>query len=201
MLGQKFDEALKLASDLHREQTRKETPIPYLTHLMAVSGLVLEANAYLRIDHIEDVAIGALLHDVIEDQGHQIDLEEIRQRFGDIVHRIVLDCSDAIVTQEGQAKPPWRERKVAYLAKIASKSQETLLVSCADKLHNARCILFDFDRIGDKIWERFNAGKSDSIWYYEALATAFDQAWPENPLLPEFKAAVRRLRVAAHSQP
>jgi len=197
MLGQKFDDALLLASSLHRDQTRKDVPIPYLSHLMAVAGIVLEANSYHRMDNIEDVAIGALLHDAIEDQGEKIGLEEIRARFGDTVHRIVLECTDAVITEKGQKKPPWRERKEAYLTKIAEKSRETLLVSCADKLHNARCIMFDYDRVGDRIWERFTAGKDGTVWYYRGLAEAFEKAWPENPLLADFQAIVRRMVIAA----
>ena len=193
MLGQKFDDALALASELHRGQIRKDAPIPYISHLMAVAGIVLEANAYHPMDNLEDVAIGALLHDSVEDQGHKIGLEDIRERFGDTVHRIVLECSDTVVTEEQQAKPPWRERKEAYLSKMATKSRETLLVACADKLHNARCIMFDHDRVGEKIWDRFNAGKDGTVWYYTQLASEFAKAWPENPLLPDFDALVQRM--------
>ena len=196
MLGQKFDEAIALAAELHRNQIRKDAPIPYISHLMAVASIVLEANAYRPMDNLEDVAIGALLHDAIEDQGHKIDLDEIRAKFGDTVHRIVLECSDAVVTEEGQEKPPWKERKATYLSKIASKSKDTLLVSCADKLHNARCILFDYDRIGDRVWDRFSGGKEGTVWYYESLAQEFAKAWPENPLLPDFQALVSRMVLA-----
>ena len=198
MLGEKFDEALKLASDLHREQTRKETPIPYMAHLMAVAGIVLEANAYHQFDDIEDIAIGALLHDAIEDQGHKINLKQIREKFGDRVHDIVHDCSDAVIEEEHQKKAPWRKRKEAYIAKIKDKPRETLLVSCADKLHNARSIMFDYDRIGDAIWDRFTAEKDETLWYYEGLCESFTQAWPENPLLPDFKAVVERMRKAVN---
>ena len=197
MLGQKFDDALALASQLHRGQNRKDVPIPYISHLMAVAGIVLEANAYHPMDNLEDVAIGALLHDAIEDQGDKIGLEEIRERFGDTVHRIVLECSDAIMTEKDQEKPDWEERKKAYLAKIKDKSRETHLVSCADKLHNARCILFDHDRLGDRIFDRFTAGKEGTIWYYRSLAEEFEKAWPGNPLLPDFQALVQRMIRAA----
>ena len=200
MLGQKFDEALALASDLHRDQTRKDSPIPYISHLMAVAGIVLEANAYHPMDNLEDVAIGALLHDSVEDQGKKIDLEEIRARFGDTVHQIVRECSDVVVTKDGPEKPPWRERKKAYLAKISGKTRETLLVSCADKLHNSRCILFDYERVGDRVWDRFNAGKDGTVWYYKSLADEFEKAWPENPLLPDFKALVDRMVQATNGQ-
>jgi (p)ppGpp synthase/HD superfamily hydrolase len=196
MLGEKFDEALKLASELHREQTRKGTPIPYLAHLMAVAGIVLEANAYHQFHDIEDIAIGALLHDAIEDQGHKIKLEEIRERFGQTVHDIVRDCSDAIIEEEDQEKAPWRERKEAYISKVRNKPPATILVSCADKLHNARSIMFDYDKIGDEVWDRFKPTKEETLWYYESLCEAFRQAWPENPLLPDFKAVVARMRRA-----
>lgn len=198
-LGKKFDEALALASELHRDQMRKGAPIPYLSHLMAVAGIVLEANGHHRMDNIEDVAIGALLHDSIEDQGHKISLDEIKERFGETVHRIVLECSDAVVTRKGEEKPPWQERKEKYLAEIASKSKETLLVSCADKLHNARCTMFDFDKIGDEVWIRFNADKDGIAWYYTTLAREFEEAWPDNPLLPDFKAVVARMESAIAS--
>lgn len=196
MLGTRFDEALQLARHLHRRQTRGDQAVPYMSHLMAVAGIVLEANAYHEFDNIEDVAIGALLHDAIEDQGHQIDLEEIRKRFGDKVHEIVHDCSDAIIEEEHQEKAPWRERKEAFIGKIRDKCRESLLVSCADKLHNARSILFDHARIGDAVFDRFKPDKRETLWYYESLAEAFEEAWPQNPLLPDFNAVVARLRRA-----
>ena len=200
MLGTKFDEALQLANELHRQQTRKETPVPYMAHLMAVAGIVLEANAYHQFDNIEDVAIGALLHDAIEDQGHKIKLEEIRERFGDKVCEIVHDCSDAIIEEEHQRKAPWRERKEAFIGKIRDKCHESLLVSCADKLHNARSILFDYERIGDRIWDRFKPEKEETLWYFERLAEAFEEAWAENPLLPDLKAVVGRMRKAVEGR-
>lgn len=200
MLGTKFDEALQLANELHREQTRKETPVPYMAHLMAVAGIVLEANAYHQFDNIEEVAIGALLHDAIEDQGHKIKLEEIRERFGDKVCEIVHDCSDAIIEEEHERKAPWRERKEAFIGKIRDKCHESLLVSCADKLHNARSILFDYERIGDRIWDRFKPEKEETLWYFESLAEAFEEAWAENPLLPDFKAVVGRMRKAVEGR-
>jgi (p)ppGpp synthase/HD superfamily hydrolase len=165
---------------------------------MAVAGIVLEANAYHQFDDIEDLAIAALLHDAIEDQGDKIDLAEIRKRFGQSVHDIVLSCSDAVIDRPGQKKPPWRKRKEAYIAKIATKSRGTILVSCADKLHNARSIMFDHDRIGDVVWDRFTADKTETLWYYEQLRDVFARAWPENPLLPDFVAIVDRMRNAVN---
>jgi len=161
------------------------------------AGIVLEANAYHQFDDIEDIAIGALLHDAIEDQGHQINLEEIRERFGDTVHDIVRDCSDAIIEEEHQEKAPWCQRKEAYISQIKDRPHESILVSCADKLHNTRSIMFDYDKIGDAIWDRFKPTKIETLWYYQSLCDAFAEAWPDNPLLPDFRATVARMRTAA----
>ena len=162
-LGPRFEQALVLAARLHREQKRKQTAIPYVSHLLAVAGLALEHGA------TEDEAIAALLHDAVEDQGGAATRELIRNRFGDAVADIVSGCSDA----EGPPKPPWRARKEAYLAHLAEASPSVRLVSLADKLHNARCILADYRVCGEAVWQRFSGGREGTLWYYRALVEAF----------------------------
>ena len=168
MLSDRFDEAFAFASRLHRDQRRKGTAIPYISHLMSVAALVLEHGGN------EDQAIAALLHDAVEDQGGEPTLEEIRLRFGDVEAQIVADCSDAW----GEPKPPWRARKEAYIYKLTKKDPATLLVSLADKTHNARAILNDFRQMGDELWGRFNGGKEGTIWYYQTLSAIYDEVIP-----------------------
>ena len=167
-LGPRFCEALTYAATLHATQVRKGTTIPYVSHLLSVAGLALEHGAD------EDTAIGALLHDAVEDQGGLPTLDEIRRRFGPAVAAIVEGCTDAHVTP----KPPWRARKEAYLAHLPQAGAATRLVSCADKLHNARAILGDLRRQGLTIYDRFNAGREGTLWYYRALVTAFAATGP-----------------------
>ena len=59
-------QALELAMNLHHDQKRKGTDIPYITHLWAVASIVGENGG------TEDQVIAALLHDSIEDQGDKI---------------------------------------------------------------------------------------------------------------------------------
>lgn len=159
-LSPRFDAACQYASRLHRDQVRKGTTIPYLSHLLAVAAIVLEHGG------TEDQAIAALLHDAVEDQPRDGQTEtEIAARFGTDVRRIVLALSDAT----GHPKPPWRDRKLAYLERLKDEPADVLLVSLADKLHNARCILADYYEVGDAIWERFSAGRTDLLWYYREL--------------------------------
>jgi (p)ppGpp synthase/HD superfamily hydrolase len=168
MLTERFDEALAYASRLHRDQRRKGTAIPYISHLLSVAALVLEHGGN------EDQAIAALLHDAAEDQGSQETLEEIRRRFGDTVATIVADCTDAWE----EPKPAWRPRKEAYIATLPEKDPLSLLVSLADKTHNARAILADYRHMGDDLWRRFSGGKDGTFWYYQTLAEVYQEALP-----------------------
>jgi (p)ppGpp synthase/HD superfamily hydrolase len=162
-LTERFDAAFKFASDLHRTQTRKSTEIPYVSHLMAVSGLVLENGG------TEDEAIAGLLHDAVEDQGGPATLELIREQFGDVVAELVMALSDTDETP----KPPWRTRKEQYLRHLEDAPPAVLRVSAADKLHNARSILRDYAVMGEDLWNRFSAPSGDQIWYYRSLADVF----------------------------
>jgi (p)ppGpp synthase/HD superfamily hydrolase len=159
-LTARFRDALTYAAELHAGQKRKASDVPYIAHLLGVTSIALEHGAD------EDEAIAALLHDAVEDQGGQRTAEAIRRRFGDRVVEIVLGCTDA----DTVPKPPWRERKEAYIAHIEHASPSVCLVSAADKLHNARSVLADFRRLGNDVWSRFNGGKEGTLWYYRTLA-------------------------------
>ncbi len=162
-LSDRFGDALGFAFELHREQYRKGSGVPYVAHVLGVSSLAFEYGAD------EDEAIGALLHDAGEDQGGQQVVDKIRVRFGDHVAAIVTGCSDTLVVP----KPPWRERKEAYLQHLATASRSIHLVSGCDKLYNARTIVADLRRGGDSVWERFTGGREGTVWYYRALAEIF----------------------------
>jgi hypothetical protein len=168
LLSRPFDEALLYAADIHRMQVRKGTDIPYIAHLLSVTGWVLTNGG------TEAQAIAALLHDSAEDQGGERRLEDIRRRFGPDVAEIVADCTDAWV----EPKPEWRQRKEAYLVALPHKPETSLLVSLGDKIDNAAAILRDYHRIGDDIWKRFTGGRSGSIWYYRSLSAVFCEIMP-----------------------
>lgn len=178
-LSRKFDDALVYAADLHRDQIRKGSGIPYIAHLMSVSSRVLSAGG------TEVQAIGGLLHDAAEDQGGHATLNFISERFGPEVAQIVADCTDSWT----DPKPEWRARKEAYLSKLPMKSATSLLVSLADKLDNAEAILNDYRQIGEALWRRFTGGREGSIWYYRELSRIFDQALP-CPLASDLSRAV-----------
>ena len=185
-LSPRFDAAFQYASQLHRDQVRKGTTIPYLSHLLAVAAIVLEHGG------TEDQAIAALLHDAVEDQPRDGQTEaEIGQRFGAEVRRIVLALSDATT----HPKPPWCDRKKAYLERLKEEPAEVLLVSLADKLHNARSILADYYEVGDAVWQRFTAGRKDQLWYYRELVETFVEMGEDLPqgLLDELDRVVTEL--------
>ncbi|MEA5566068.1 HD domain-containing protein [Anabaena sp. UHCC 0399] len=165
MLSERFTQALIYATELHAQQVRKGSGVPYISHLLGVASIALEYGAN------EDEAIAALLHDAIEDQGGATTRAEICRRFGENVTAIVDGCTDA----DTIPKPPWRQRKEAYIAHIAKASPSVLLVSAADKLYNARSILKDYRLMGESLWQRFQGGKVGTLWYYRAMTDAFNQ--------------------------
>lgn len=185
-LSTRFEEALVLATHLHAGQTRKGTAIPYISHLLAVTAIVLEHGGN------EDEAIAALLHDSIEDQGGATTREEIRRQFGERVVEIVDGCTDTDV----MPKPPWRVRKEAYLAHLSEASGPVRLVSAADKLHNARAILEDYHVLGEALWKRFNGGKEGTLWYYRSAVHALCKGGM-TPLIEELGRVVSEIEYLA----
>ncbi|MGL5079852.1 MAG: HD domain-containing protein [Microcoleaceae cyanobacterium] len=181
-LSARFTEALNYAVQLHGNQERKGSGVPYVAHLLGVASLALEYGA------TEDEAIAALLHDAIEDQGGLATRDEIFRRFGAEVTQIVEGCTDT----DTVPKPPWRERKEAYIAHIATASEAVRLVSAADKLYNAIAILRDYRQVGEALWARFTAEKTGTLWYYRSLVGAFQQAG-SNPIVEELDRVVSEL--------
>lgn len=178
----RLSQAAEYAIAIHAHQRRKGTEIPYISHLLAVASLVLEHGGD------EDLAIAALLHDAIEDCGAEQG-PIIAKKFGARVARVVWACTDA----DTFPKPPWRARKQAYLRRLETEDADALLVSCADKLHNARAIVTDLQTHGEALFERFNAGRDGTIWYYGALAKTFLRLLP-GPLSRDLAETVGRLK-------
>lgn len=175
-LTPRFVDALAFAIDAHGDQKRKGSEVPYASHLLAVASLVLEAGGD------EDMAVAGLLHDTIEDTG--VTAADITARFGPRVAALVEGCTD---TAE-HPKPPWRPRKERYLAHLRSPDTpaEVLVVSRADKLHNARCMLLDSRHLGAPFWSRFNAGVDDQLWYLSSLVDVFTDRLP-GPMSDELR--------------
>jgi len=187
MLTDRYKKALQFAADVHEGQVKKGTEIAYLSHLLSVSALVLEN------DGDEDEAIAGLLHDSVEDRGDTYESRhgavpstgrgalkhDIEKLFGARVRDLVMHCTDDEYLPEGKPSQKgtpeeWKARKKAYLDKLARQADTgALRVSCADKLHNARAIMVDYETLGDEVWQRFRAkNKADQLWYYRGLAAA-----------------------------
>jgi GTP pyrophosphokinase len=182
----RFIEALGYAARLHAKQVRKRTERPYVGHLLSVTSIVIEYGGD------EAMAIAALLHDAVEDQGGLTRLREIRKKFGARVARIVDGCTDSYT----EPKPPWRERKLAYIERVASEPDDVRLVSAADKLSNVRETIHDLRVHGDAVFEKFQGKKDGTLWYYRALVEVFRKAGA-NPLIEELDRAVTELESLA----
>lgn len=182
LLTDRFDRALLYASQVHGGQTRKQTAIPYIAHLIGAAALVLEDGGD------EDQAIAALLHDAPEDQGGRERLADIRARFGDRVASIVEGCTDTFE----RTKPAYVPRKRQHISRLRGADAAVLRVSAADKLNNARAILPDLHRVGEDLFGRFSGGKSGTLWYYACMSGLLAERLPGS-LTAELQRVVREI--------
>jgi (p)ppGpp synthase/HD superfamily hydrolase len=196
-LSARFGDAMSYALELHREQPRKGSGVPYLGHLLGTAAIVLHYGGD------EEQAIAGLLHDAAEDQGGRATLANVEARFGARVARIVEGCTDTFESP----KPEWLQRKQAYLARLRDERAEVLLVSAADKLDNARAIVMDLRALEGqgpaaqaRFWDRFTPKRDGSLGYYLELSKTF-AARPGGPLSRELGAAVDELHRLAGVAP
>jgi len=190
ILTEAYDRALSLARSWHAHDVRRGTDVPYLAHLLAVSSIVLEAGG----DEVQ--AIAALLHDSLEDATDMDDCRTRRERIEELGHdvlEIVEACTDG--TPEEKRAMTWRARKERYVRRLREASDRALLVAAADKLHNARAILYDVRREGPGALDRFHAPPPDILWYYGALADIFSDRF--DPATPPGRLASEIARVVA----
>jgi (p)ppGpp synthase/HD superfamily hydrolase len=188
----RYEAAFRLALEAHAGQTRKATRIPYISHPMGVAALVLEDGGS------DDEALAALLHDAVEDGGQEY-IAEIEDTVGGSVASIVVECSDSVVPA-GAERPPWEERKRAYVDAIPEKSPGAVRVTTADKLHNARAIVADLREEGPDVFARFNGGRDGTLWYYDAVSEALASHPAARPrLMAELARTVEQMRLLASS--
>lgn len=186
-IPEKFEEALVYATQAHGNQMRKKTGIPFVAHILGVTAIALEYGAS------ETEAISALLHDTVEDCGGADRLRDIREKFGDDVAEIVDGCTDTYETP----KPPWLERKRAYIEHLKDSDSSTRLVSASDKLHNTRAILAELRRHGTDVFDRFGGKKDGTLWYYRTLVTAFREHGNHTDLIDELDRVVTEIEELA----
>ena len=187
-LSPQFEKALIYATRIHGGQLRKRTRVPYVAHILGVAAIAMEYGAN------ETEAIAALLHDAVEDCGGAKRLRDIERKFGKDVARIVEGCTDTDQTP----KPPWLERKKAYITHVRHAPIPTKLVSASDKLHNVRAILMDYRQEGERLWSRFNGGKQGALWYYRALVSAFSGKRVQ-PLVQEIDRTLTKLELLSNN--
>lgn len=188
MISSKINLALKVASKAHRNQTRKGTDIPYISHPVAAAMIVSEYTTD------ESTVVACILHDILEDVEPAVYSEaDMRNDFGDDIVEIVKGVSEDKTA--GEPEKPWIERKRGYLAHLDSiENEKPLIVSTADKIHNLTDILEEYDRVGDSIWQKFNASKDDELWFYDEFLKIIEKKRIPEQMKADLSLLVDRLR-------
>jgi (p)ppGpp synthase/HD superfamily hydrolase len=187
-LTNRYKEALGFAFNLHKDDRRKGKDTPYIAHLLSVSAMVMDDGG------TEEEAIGGVLHDSLEDHPDQVTREILEAAFGKSVADIVQGCTDTPAGFQGGEKPPWKDRKVAYINHLKEASISVLKVAIADKLHNARELLSDLEIDGPSTVDRFNVGWDEQVWYLDELLAVFNEKMQRSLHLDSFRKVVCRLK-------
>ncbi len=160
----RMNDAIKLATHLHRNQTRKDTlSTPYVSHLFSVAMILASAT------DDEDTIIAGLLHDSLEDVPRYT------------YEKLVIDCGKNVadivthVTEPLDANKmdflqlPWLERKETYIQNLKEGGKESAMVSAADKIHNTESFLKDIEEEGDSFRFRFHSSLRNRLWFHEEV--------------------------------
>lgn len=180
-MSARHERALRWAAVGHAGQARKGSDIPYFQHVAAVAMILARAG------FDEDVVIAGLLHDIVEDS--DATHEEVEERFGPAVARIVRACSETKLDADGR-KRPWIDRKRDHIAAIPAADLAARAVMLADKLHNLTSIEVDLAE-GRPVWSKFNADRDQVLWYYREAIAACAEEDAADPRILALAAACR----------
>ncbi|MGK7887992.1 MAG: HD domain-containing protein [Leptolyngbyaceae cyanobacterium] len=189
LITPRFEQALVVATQLHGQQRRKVNDVPYISHLLGVAALVLEDGG------TEAEAIAALLHDVVEDQGGAVARFSLLSQFGAPVVAIVDGCT----APEQPSGESWRSHKLRYLEQVQQASPSVHRVVLADKLHNGRSLLVNWDQFGSGMWRCFRGKPADILWFYQQCVERFARVKP-GWMLNELSHVVTRLEWVVSQQ-
>lgn len=183
---QRLEKAIRIATIAHKEQKRKGSDTPYIIHPYSVMCIAATAT------QDEDILIACLFHDILEDVSDKYPRERMVNDFGERVASIVDG-----VTKDDKL-PDWQSRAEAYLEHLEQNaSDESVIVSCADKTHNLMTMLTDYTEVGDDLWKQFKVGAERQLWWYESLLGVVRRRLPElnitnqlEELIEQFKSNV-----------
>jgi (p)ppGpp synthase/HD superfamily hydrolase len=183
--GHKIQKAISIASLAHKEQKRKITGVPYISHPLS-AGLILA-----KTKAPEDVIVAGILHDTIEDTN--LTKEFIQKEFGADVARMVNDVT------EQDKNLSWDERKKVACEHIEHMQQDSLLVKSADVLDNMLDMIASYKKDGAKIFFNFKASSDKQLSRHQKLISELKRAWKDNPLLLEIEKGLAEFTKIAQS--
>jgi (p)ppGpp synthase/HD superfamily hydrolase len=186
----RINSAIKLASHLHRHQTRKDiNNTPYVSHLMSVGMILATAT-----DN-EDVIIAGLMHDSLEDVPRYT-YEKLVEDCGLVVADIVKHVTEPLDANKLEIEQlPWLTRKERYLENLRNGGTESAMVSAADKIHNTESFMEDAAKDGDDFTSRFHSSLRNKLWFHEqVLQIVIEKLGTEHVLSSRLKEVTLRFQ-------
>ncbi|MFA5743084.1 MAG: HD domain-containing protein [Candidatus Paceibacterota bacterium] len=162
-LTDKIEKSINFSAQKHLGQTRKNGESPYIVHPFSVAWIISEYT------DDEDTIVAGLLHDILEDvKGCYY--QDLAENFGEKVAEIVkgvTEDKDPNIEQDG--KDDWLERKQKYIDNLKTARIESVFVAAADKINNLNSMAIDYQKTGEKFWEKFDSPLEKMIWFKEEV--------------------------------
>lgn len=167
-----LEEAVRLVVKAFDGKKRAKEDIGLSFHSITVGFMLMDAGCD------EETVLSGLLHDIIEDTSYNYDY--LVEHFGKDVADNVLAISEDMSISD------WKERKIAFIKNLATKSEKVIMVEVADKLHN---LLSDYE-----LWKiKGNDGLASihatfemNRWYYLEMKRLFNEKLKSNCLLDRY---------------
>ncbi len=173
-----IEKAVRIAVLAHKEQTRKESDLPYVMHPFMV------AFKLQKYDFPDEVIAAALVHDVVEDT--KFTTEELRKELGP-------EVSEIVKTVTNDDSLPWEEKKRKYIETVRNGPIGAKAVATADKIHNLESILIAYQEKGPEVWEYFKRSREKKIWFEEEMLKMLKETW-QHPLVLEYESLLGKLK-------
>ena len=161
----KVEQAIQAAAVLHQDHQRKGVvPIPYMTHLVAVTMILRDYTSD------ENTLVAALLHDTLEDTDYTA--AEMQDDFGEEVTNIVQTLTEP--THDNERKLAWLETKKRYANQVRKGPIEAVMIAAADKAHNFRSTIDEYHDEPNRFMQDFGKNLDERYEAYQDIANAIN---------------------------
>ena len=83
--------------------------------------------------------------------------------------------------------------KKKYVESVRNGSAGANEVAIADKINNLESLLIAYEEQGPALWEKFNRGKDQKVWFENEVLKMLKDTWPHS-LIEEYESLLMMIK-------